>query len=297
VSARKQINIQELIRSKSKKAGDEAGCEARVLEDVHALKIAKECGCKIYDVYVNALKEGICPCRYLRNMETISLKEQLMLAESRVAVIGAGGLGGQVILLLARIGIGHLVVVDRDIFEETNLNRQALCNKNSLGKSKAKEALASVGVINPGIKVSAYPVKLDYSNASEMLSGSDVIVDALDNISDRFILEEICKKLSIPLIHGALAGFEGQVMTIFPEDTGLKNLYGSKRANENSSKSPEAVFGIPALTPCLIATLEAMEVLKIILKRGKIFKNAMLYVDLEIGRMNEFVFEKNGLKD
>ena len=288
-----QINIQELIRSKSKKVMDTSGHEARVIEDVYALEIAKECGCNVYDVYIDALKEGICPYRYFRNRETISLKEQLRLAESKVAVIGAGGLGGQVILLLARIGIGHLVVVDRDVFEETNLNRQPLCNKNTLGKSKAKEALASVGAINPGIKVSPYPVKLDSFNASEILSDSDVIVDALDNVSDRFVLEEICKKLGIPLIHGALAGFEGQVMTIFPDDTGLKNLYGNKRKNENSSKSPEAVFGIPAMTPCLVATLQAMEVLKIILKRGKIFKNAMLYMDLETGRMNEFVFEKH----
>ena len=289
---KKQINIQQIIRSKSKKIMDAAGREARILEDVYALKIARECGCKVYDVYINALKEGICPYRYLRNRETISLKEQLMLAESMVAVIGAGGLGGQVILLLARIGIGRLVVVDRDVFEETNLNRQALCNKNSLGKSKAKEALASVEAINPGVKVSAYTVNLNYSNASEMLSNSDVIVDALDNVSDRFVLEEICKKLGIPLVHGALAGFEGRMMTIFPDDTGLKNLYGNKKKNENSSKSPEAILGIPALTPCLIATMQAMEVLKIIFKRGKIFNNAMLYVDLETGMMNEFVFEK-----
>jgi len=292
VSAKKQINIQDLISSKSKKIVDEAGSETLVLEDAHALRIAKECGCKIYDVYVTALKNGICPYRYLRNRETISLKQQLVLAESRVAVIGAGGLGGQVILLLARIGIGHLIVVDGDVFEETNLNRQALCNKNSLGKSKAKEALASVETVNPGIKVSAYPVKLDSSNAVELLTGSDVIVDALDNVSDRFVLEDACKKLGIPLVHGALAGFEGRVMTIFPDDTGLKNLYGNKKGNENSSKSPEAVPGIPSLTPCLIAALQTMEVLKIILRRGKIFKNAMLYVDIETGQMNELVFEK-----
>ncbi len=291
MSEKERVNIQKLIRSKSKKAGDEAGCEALILEDVHALKIAKKCDCTVYDVYVKTLKDGICPYRYLRNLGTISLKEQLMLAKSRVAVIGAGGLGGQVVLLLARIGIGHLAVVDGDVFEETNLNRQALCNKNSLGKSKAKQALAAVGAINPGVKVSACTVKLDYSNASEMLSRSDVIVDALDNVRDRFVLEETCKKMGIPLVHGALAGFEGQVMTIFPDDTGLKNLYGDKKGFGNSSKNSEAVFGIPAITPCLIASLQAMEVLKVILKRGKVFKNAMLYVDMETGRMNEFAFD------
>ncbi|MBW2650850.1 MAG: HesA/MoeB/ThiF family protein [Deltaproteobacteria bacterium] len=293
MSAKKQINMQELLLSKSKKIVDAAGCEALFLEDVYALKIAKECGCNVYDVYIDALKKGICPYRYFRNRETISIKEQLMLAESRVAVIGAGGLGGQVILLLARTGVGYLTVVDGDIFEETNLNRQALCNKNSLGKSKAKEALASVETVNPGIKVSAYPVKLNPSNASEMLAGSDVIVDALDNVSDRFVLEDACKKLGIPLIHGALAGFEGQVMTIFPDDTGLKNLYGNKKGSENGSRSSEDALSVPAMTPCLVATLQTMEVLKIILKRGKIFKNAMLYVDLETGQMNEFVFEKH----
>ena len=91
-----QINIQELIRSKSKKVMDTSGHEARVIEDAYALEIAKECGCNVYDVYLNALKEGICPYRYFRNRETISLKQQLRLAESRVAVIGAGGPGGQV---------------------------------------------------------------------------------------------------------------------------------------------------------------------------------------------------------
>jgi molybdopterin/thiamine biosynthesis adenylyltransferase len=131
-------------------------------------------------------------------------------------------------------------------------------------------------------------VKLDTSNASERLAGSNVVVDALDNVQDRFILERTTKKLGIPLVHGALAGFEGQIMTIFPDDPGLKHLYRHEGTGEDKSKRPESILGVPTLTPSLIATIEAMEVLKIILKREKIFRNTMVHVDLETGQMNEF---------
>ena len=119
-----------------------------------------------------------------------------------------------------------------------------------------------------------------------------MVGDCLDNVPDRFLLERASKKLRIPLVHGALAGFEGQLMTIFPDDPGLKNIYGKAEvgASVNSSKSPESVLGVPAPTPSLIATLQVMEVLKIILKRGRIFRNILLHVDLEAGQMNEFSF-------
>ena len=162
----------------------------------------------------------------------------------------------------------------------------------TLGKPKSEAATATVNSINPGVKVIPYQVKLDSSNAPEILTGSNVVVDALDNVQDRFLLERTTKKLGIPLVHGALAGFEGQVMTIFPEDPGLKHLYRNEGASGDKSKSPESVLGVPTLTPSLIATLEAMEVVKIILKKGKIFRNTMVHVDLETGQINEFTFEK-----
>ncbi len=287
-----QTNVHKLLYEKAKKIFDPAGREVEVLEDFQAASIADACQCTVHDVYSQALTLGICPYRYLRNREAISLKEQLRLAKSRVAVIGAGGLGGQVILLLARMGIGTLVVVDYDVFDETNLNRQALSSMETLGKPKPEAAAATVSSINPGVKVIPCQVKLDSSNAPEILTGSNVVVDALDNVQDRFLLERTTKKLGIPLVHGALAGFEGQVMTIFPDDPGLKHLYRNEGAGGDKSKRPESILGVPTLTPALIATLEAMEVLKIILKREKIFRNTMVHVDLETGQINEFTFEK-----
>ncbi|MBW1780577.1 MAG: HesA/MoeB/ThiF family protein [Deltaproteobacteria bacterium] len=294
-SKTKKGDIQELIRSRSKKINDPAGRKTMILTDGHAAEIAERTGATVHDIYAAALNLGICPYRYLRNRETISEKDQLKLANSCVAVVGAGGLGGHVILLLARLGVGHIVVVDHDRFDETNLNRQALCTGEALGRSKSEEAVAVVGAINPGVRVTAHHLRIDSSNAGEVLDSSNVIVDALDTISDRFIIEDASRSLGIPLVHGALAGLEGQVMTIFPEDPGLTRLYGHHEAGgvrsaSDRSQSPEAVLGVPALTPAFIATLQAMEVIKIILKRGKLLQNVMLHVDLETGDMCPFTF-------
>jgi len=292
VIKKKQTDIHKLIQGKSRRITDPAGREALVLDDDQALKIAGDCRRTVHEIYREALKLGINPYRYIRNREIISVQEQLRLAGSRVAVVGAGGLGGQVILLLARVGIGHLVVVDHDIFDESNLNRQVLCSKNSIGKPKSEVAVEVVGSINPGVEVRPYQVRLDSLYAREIFAGSDVVVDGLDNVPDRFVLERTTKKLGIPLVHGAVAGFEGWIMTIFPDDQGLKCLYGSKEGKKNDTKGAEAILGVPALMPSIIATLQAMEVLKIILERGKIFRHSMVHVDLEGGQLNEFAFEK-----
>jgi molybdopterin/thiamine biosynthesis adenylyltransferase len=283
--------IQGLIQTNSRQTEDPARRVVQVLDDIHAEKIAQTCGCTVHEVYTEAMRLGTLPYRYLRNRDSISLDEQLELAESQVSVVGAGGLGGQVILLLARVGIGHLIIVDSDVFDETNLNRQALSSNLSLGRSKAEEAVSVVGSINPGVEVTPYHVKIDSSIAQRILSGSHVVVDALDNVPDRFILEKAAKKLGVPLVHGALAGFEGQLMTILPGDTGLKHVYGRGKARRGDPNSPEAILGVPAITPSIVATLQAMEVLKVILNRGKTFRNTMVHIDLEGGELNRYGFE------
>jgi molybdopterin-synthase adenylyltransferase len=289
------VNIQEVLRSESRNIHDPAGRETMILEDSAAQETASRFGLTTYDVYREALRLGICPYRYLRNRESISGEEQLRLCTACVAVVGAGGLGGHVILLLARLGIGHIVVVDNDRFDETNLNRQALSSSQALGRWKAEEAERVVSAVNPGVKVTSHRVRIDPFNTGDLLNGSDVIVDALDNIGDRFTIESASKSLGIPLVHGALAGFEGQVMTIFPEDRGLKLIYsghepGGESPGRDMSQNPEAVLGVPTLTPALIATLQAMEVVKILLNRGKLFRNVMVHVDLETGEMCPFTF-------
>jgi molybdopterin/thiamine biosynthesis adenylyltransferase len=287
-----RTQLHELIKKRAMKITDKASREVQVLEDEQATKTATELDLTIHEVYREALALGIVPYRYIRNRDAISVKEQFKLAASRVAVVGAGGLGGQVILLLARVGVGRLVVVDHDLFDETNLNRQALSHTEFMGRPKSAQAVAEVRSINPGVEVTPHQAKIDASNAADILDGSDVVVDALDNVPTRFALERATKALKIPLVHGAVAGFEGRMMTIFPGDSGLKNLYGSESVKVDDAKRPEAILGVPVLTPSFIANLQAMEVVKIILERGKLFRNTMLHVDLEGGQVSVFSFRQ-----
>jgi molybdopterin/thiamine biosynthesis adenylyltransferase len=286
-----KADIRHRIRESSKKISDSAGRETEILEDRAAQEIAAQCGLSLHEVYRSALGLGVCPYRYIRNRDILSMQEQLKLAESQVAVVGAGGLGGQVVLLLARVGIGRLTIVDYDFFDETNLNRQALCGSDTLGISKSQAALDAVASINPAVLVVSHPVRFDADNIDALLVGSDVIVDALDNVADRLILQEAASRLGIPMVHGDLAGFEGRVMTIYPGDAGVKQLYGSETVNQGGVEKPEALLGVPAVTSALIGTLQAMEVLKILLKRGNILQNVMVYFDLENGLMEEFRFD------
>jgi molybdopterin/thiamine biosynthesis adenylyltransferase len=269
---------------------DLAGREIRVLKEDAAIRVAEATERTLGEVYLETLGMGIYPYRYVRNREILSIAEQLTLARSKVAVIGAGGLGGQVILLLGRIGIGHLVVVDGDVFDETNLNRQALSNRNSLGRSKAGEAVSALNEINAAVDVTALQMRLGEANAKNILIGCHVVVDALDSVQDRLTLEKATKEIGVPLVHGALAGFQGQLMTIFPEDEGLKKVYGDGTSAAEGSGRPEAVLGVPALTASFVANLEAMEVIKILLNRGKVFRNMMVFIDLEGGQLDHFVF-------
>jgi molybdopterin/thiamine biosynthesis adenylyltransferase len=282
-------DIQNRIRERAKKTTDPAGREAEILEDRAAREIAWQNGVALHEIYREALALGVCPYRYSRNADILSIAEQLTLAESRVAVVGAGGLGGQVIVLLARLGVGTIVVVDCDLFDETNLNRQTLCTAETLGEPKARAAVEAVASINPGVRVIPHPVRIDAAVIDGILAGSDVVVDGLDSAPDRLLLQEAAGRLGIPMVHGALAGFEGRVMTVLPGDAGVKPLYG-ETADRADPDRPEAVLGVPAVTAALIGTFQAMEVLKILLRRGSLFRNTMAYVDLENGRLDTFRF-------
>lgn len=291
MNADQKKGLQQALGRRSKTLLDPARRRVRIIEEEQTLRTARELGCALSDVYREALGMGICPERYLRNRESLSLQEQHRLADSRVAVIGAGGLGGHVILLLARLGVGALVVVDPDVFDATNLNRQALSSTSALGKAKAQVAASHLRDINPGVQVTAHQARITEANAEEILAGSGVAVDALDNVRDRFVLQAATGRLGIPLVHGAIAGFEGQLMTIFPGDPGLKPIYGNAEGRGKDPRSPEALLGVPTLTPAFVAVLQAMEVLKILLKRGMAFRHTLVHLDLERGELDRLTFK------
>lgn len=213
--------------------------------------------------------------RYSRNMKMLSEAEIQKLHEMRVCVLGCGGLGGYVIEMLSRIGIGYLTVVDGDCFEITNLNRQLLSTVELLGQSKAQVAKDRVRVVNPETDVRVFSAFIDSNNAVEVLAGHDVIVDALDTIDLRKMVAEVCGQLDIPLVHGAIAGWYGQVATILPKDNTLDRIYATQR-----TRGAEQVLGNPSFTPALVASIQVSEVIKLLLGRGELLTQSVLWIDL-----------------
>jgi molybdopterin-synthase adenylyltransferase len=286
------VDIDSEILTNAESISDSAGREVKIIREARAIELAKKHHVHLRSIYKNAFELGICPYRYIRNRDSITPADQLKLIQSRVAVIGAGGLGGYIILLLARIGIGSLKIADPEKFDETNLNRQALALANTINMHKVETARQMVESINPAVELTAYPVAINKDNAGEILKGVAVIADALDNIPDRLLLQEQAAKLKIPLVHAAVAGFEGQIATIYPDDFTLNPIYGKPGAKDLKSDSAESVLGVPALTPAFIGSLQVMEILKILLNRGNTFRKQMLYADLETGDFHQLSLEE-----
>lgn len=234
------------------------------------------------------LGRGEIPERYLRNIGTIGIEGQKRLLDARVAVVGAGGLGGTVIELLARMGVGFLRIIDGDTFALHNLNRQLLATERTIGMTKASVAAARIAEVNSDVSVDAVPVMFDEENAVELLSGMDVVVDALDSIQGRLLLCRMTQKLKIPLVHAAIAGLSGQVKTVLPTGSGLEKIYG---APGGVDRGIEAVLGNPAATPALAAAIQVQEVVKLLTGIGKALTSEMLYFDAELNIYELLIME------
>ncbi len=231
-------------------------------------------------IEITALENGIMPERYLRNFKSFSLSDQIRLLKSKIAVVGLGGLGGTVLELLARAGVGHLNLIDGDRFEDHNLNRQLLCTQDRLGTSKARAAAERACRINSSLTVEAHAEFLTHQNARRLVSECHAVVDCLDNINSRFIIEAAVKTAGVPLISAAVAGLTGHVTTVFPQDRGLELIYGP--AGElKESKGIETTLGNLPPTVGLIAAIESAEVIKVLLGHDEqLLRNKMLIVDL-----------------
>ena len=231
-----------------------------------------------HDNSMAELLAGKMPERYWRNQGTIGVAGQLQLLQAKVAVVGAGGLGGHVIELLARQGIGFLTVIDGDCFVSHNLNRQVLATGKTLGQNKVAVAADRVAEINPAVSVTVHSSRLTEANAAEFLAGMDVIVDALDNFSSRRLLYQRAQELRIPLIHAAIAGFTGQVTTILPGDFAAATLF---EQTESLEQGVEVSLGNPAATPAFAAAMQVQEAIKLITGIGQPLQGKILYFDLE----------------
>lgn len=209
--------------------------------------------------------------RYVRNIPALTRAECEVLRQKRILVVGCGGLGGHIIDQLARIGIGFLRVVDGDVFETSNLNRQVLSSVPLLGISKAQTAADHIARVNPDVTVDAAETFFTEDNALELLEGCDIVMDALDNIPSRRILAAACEKANIPYIYGAIQGWVAQAAIFMPGDHLIDTLYPEEIEIRDKS--------VLSFTPALCASMQTALCVKWLLGRS-VETETIYYFDL-----------------
>ena len=214
-----------------------------------------------------------------RQMSIVTRSEQERFKDAKITVIGCGGIGGETIEMLARMGIGELVLVDEDAFDLSNLNRQTLASIKDLGLDKSAVATEKVRLINPYVKVTTFNEHVDETNIDKIIGDSNIVIDALDNVLTRVIVSRKAKEKGIPYIHGAIHGTLGQITVFLPnsEKTYEEMFNLPSNGKELNDETVEALknvtSGVPPVigpTPNLIGCLEAFEAYKIITGVGKV---------------------------
>ena len=219
---------------------------------------------------------------FTRNIGTFSPAQQDRLQQSRVTIVGCGGLGGFVLEELARTGIGSIKVCDPDIFASSNLNRQLFATKKTIGRNKTAAAAKRISTLHNHTTVQAVPTSFQ-DNSEYLLSDADVVVDCLDTGASRLELAELCCKEKLPLVHGAVALWYGQVGV---QDVGsdlIRRLYGNLQTPE------QTVVSVIVCTVATVASLQVAETCKLLLGIPSPLCDNWMSIDLQ-----EMSFEITG---
>lgn len=236
--------------------------------------------------------------RYARQIALPDVGEagQRRLQQARVIVVGAGGLGSPAAMYLAAAGVGHLTIVDADRVERSNLHRQLIHRDDTVGAVKAISAKTTLSGINPSIAIHAVDARLTAANARELFMGQHVVVDCSDNFSTRYAVNDACVTIGIPLVHGAIFRFEGQVSVFWPARPGA----GGPCYRCLCAEAPPPGFalscadaGVLGAVPGIIGALQATEALKLLLGVGTPLVGRMLHYDGLHGGFDEFEVPRN----
>ena len=233
--------------------------------------------------------------RYQRHLLLPEIGEegQLKLLGARVLMLGAGGLGSPAAMYLAAAGVGTIGIVDMDVVDESNLQRQILHNMDRIGERKVDSAKKTLTALNPDVNVIAYDVRLGADNIMSILSeGWDVIVDGADNFPSRYILNDASVKLGIPVVHGSIFRFEGQV-TVFDPRRGptYRDLLPEAPPAEFAPSCAEA--GVLGVLPGIVGSIEALEAIKVILGLGDPLIGRLLTFDAQEMSFREYKLQKD----
>ncbi len=241
--------------------------KGKCIDLAEAQKAANTFDCSLRDIEKLALNHSILPARFQRN--GLSCSDQLKLLQSKVAIIGCGGLGGRNAELLARIGIGRLILTDPDIFSESNLNRQIFCTTETIGCNKVDIVSRALQKINPALETVLHVSPFNTLS----IHSADIVIDALDSSTARKKLSVLCRNHSIPMIHGAVKKWYGQVGIEQPANSLIDTLY--PQATENTP-APNVI----PMTVSLVASLQTAEACKLILGTGSPLRDGWLQCDL-----------------
>ncbi|MET0635665.1 MAG: HesA/MoeB/ThiF family protein [Chitinophagaceae bacterium] len=205
-------------------------------------------------------------------------KAQQSLALARVLIVGAGGLGCPALLYLTAAGVGTIGIVDHDEISLSNLHRQVLYTTEEIGLLKVEVATKKLMALNPSVTINPYPFQLDNINAVDLLSQYDFIIDGTDNFSSRYLINDVCTFLKKPLVHGAVAEYEGQV-AIFnagnpDEVVNYRDLFPVQPADDEFRNCAEA--GVLGVLPGIIGTMQATELIKLVTGIGEPLVNKLL---------------------
>ena len=272
--------MRQSIQNEARSVMMPDGTESHALTVAQTEQLAIRHGVLTRTIEIAALEDGILPLRYARNFSTFSLEDQIRLLTSRITVVGLGGLGGTLVEILGRAGVGNMVLVDGDIFEDHNLNRQLLSSHAALGTAKARSARDRLRAINASVDAIIYEMPFTPANGPHLVDNSQVVVDCLDNIVTRFDLQAVARQARLPMVSAAVAGVSGHITTIYPQDAGLAMIYGPPDALK-SPRGAETRLGCLPQGVSTIAAIESAEVIKVLLGQTEnTLRNRLLLVDL-----------------
>ena len=218
--------------------------------------------------------------RYQRHLllPEVGVAGQVKLLDSKVLMLGAGGLGSPSALYLAAAGVGTIGIVDMDEVDASNLQRQILHNLDRIGDRKVDSAKKTLTLLNPDVNVVTYDTRLDASNIMDIIAGYDVIVDGADNFPSRYLLNDASVKLGIPVVHGSIFRFEGMVSVFHPlEGPTYRDMVPEPPPAELAPSCAEA--GVLGVLPGIVGSIQALETIKVILGLGEPLIGRILSVD------------------
>ena len=262
----------------------EAGRDAVFVSLAGLRAWAEETGISLRAAMIDLLAENIWPERFRRNFGLFSAVEMARLLQSRALVLGCGGLGGHVTELLARSGVGRIRLVDNDVFDESNLNRQRFCSERTLGCPKAQTTREALADIAAHVEAEALPVAADEHNLAELVAGMDLALDCLDSITAKTALEQAALAAGVPFVHGSVLRDEGFCYANSGPAARLKELYPSGVDRQEEAMGRRE--GISALAPASVACLMVRLGLNILLGRSP--DSPLLHLDLSVPELERF---------